>query len=251
MVLLHGGGGTWRQWELVIPLLSERFQLLAPTMGWHWGTKHRNLDSSRGIDALADGVIAEIDSLDWKRPIVVGGSLGGWVALRLAARGRAAAAVAISPAGGWRSGGVYAATLTTGYRLMGACAERYPGLMERALARPRSRRALTWHHFGGPNPLSAELAVHLMRSLAACDGEALMQALEREDGPASVRGASCPTLFIYPRRDFVVPRTTCRRLQAAVDDSDEVVLDCGGHAVMIDAPEVVAAEVERFASRWT
>jgi pimeloyl-ACP methyl ester carboxylesterase len=249
LVLLHGGGGTWRQWELVIPLLSQRFHVLAPTMAWHWSSDHQRPDPTRGIDALADGVIADIDVLGWERPVVVGGSLGGWVALRLAARGRAGAAVAISPAGGWRTRGAYALALTEGYRFMGACAERFPGPLERALARPRSRRALTWHHFAGPNPLSADLAIHLLHSLAACDGGALMGALERADGPDTIRGTACPTLLIYPRRDFVVPRRTCRRLQAALDDPEEVILEHGGHAAMVDAPEAVAAEIERFASR--
>ena len=56
------------------------------------------------IDRLVDGVCAQLDAEGIGTAHVVGNSLGGWVALELVRRGRARSAVAISPAGGWRSG---------------------------------------------------------------------------------------------------------------------------------------------------
>ena len=50
-------------------------------------------------DPLADAVESELNRLGLDSPALVGDSLGGWVALELARRGRAARAVVISPSG--------------------------------------------------------------------------------------------------------------------------------------------------------
>jgi pimeloyl-ACP methyl ester carboxylesterase len=49
--------------------------------------------------ALADAVERELERLDLDSPALVGNSLGGWVALELARRGRASRVVAIAPSG--------------------------------------------------------------------------------------------------------------------------------------------------------
>jgi pimeloyl-ACP methyl ester carboxylesterase len=250
VVLLHGGGGTWRQWERVIPLLTDSHTVLAPTMAWHWGSDHTPPDPMRGIDVFADGVANEIAEHGWEQPHIVGGSLGGWVALRLAARGDAGTAVALSPAGGWKIGGLYARSLAAAYEFMGSTAERFPRLLEAAMRWPLPRRALTWHHFGRPRELSTDLAIHFLHSLIGCDRDAVRLALESTDGPPSVQGARCPVLFLYPRIDFVVPRRTCRRLQAVLPEAEEIELGAGGHASMVDAPERVAEEIIAFAGRY-
>jgi pimeloyl-ACP methyl ester carboxylesterase len=48
---------------------------------------------------LADGIEAELDRSSLDRVPVAGNSLGGWIALELARRGRATSAVALSPSG--------------------------------------------------------------------------------------------------------------------------------------------------------
>lgn len=52
---------------------------------------------------LRDSVIGLLDDLELKRPHMAGSSLGGMLALQIAAAGRAASVTALSPAGFWTS----------------------------------------------------------------------------------------------------------------------------------------------------
>src|SRR5204862_2087176 len=53
---------------------------------------------------LADAVERAMDAAGFETAHIAGNSLGGYVALQLAARGRARSVVALAPAGGWAPG---------------------------------------------------------------------------------------------------------------------------------------------------
>ena len=98
LVLLHGFLDTWRVWELVLPALERSRDVLAPTLAGHAGGPPLPRVSA---DAVVDAVEAAMDAAGFDTAHVAGNSLGGHVALQLAARGRAHSVVAFAPAGGW------------------------------------------------------------------------------------------------------------------------------------------------------
>jgi pimeloyl-ACP methyl ester carboxylesterase len=109
-VCLHGFLDTWRSWELVLPALERHHDVLAPTLAGHAGG--RPIEGEIGGAALADAVERAMDEAGFETAHIVGNSLGGYVALQLAARGRADTVVALAPAGGWAQGdGSYRETL--------------------------------------------------------------------------------------------------------------------------------------------
>src|SRR3954470_11257129 len=99
MVCLHGFTDTWRTWDLVLPALERRHDVLAPTLIGHAGGPP--LDGEPSIDRAADAVEQAMDDAGFATAHLVGNSLGGYLALRLATRGRARTVVALAPAGGW------------------------------------------------------------------------------------------------------------------------------------------------------
>src|SRR5207237_6606895 len=103
LVLLHGVGGTWRVWRPVLPLLERWHAVFAPTLPGHCGANRLPAGVAPSIDALADGVAEQLDRAGIDRAHIVGNSLGGWIALELARRGRARSVVLFGPAGAWRS----------------------------------------------------------------------------------------------------------------------------------------------------
>src|SRR3954447_24009824 len=103
LVCLHGFTDTWRTWELVLPELERHHDVLAPTLAGHAGGPPLNGNLSSG--SLADAAERAMDDAGFETAHVVGNSLGGHVALQLAARGRARSVVALAPAGGWAGGG--------------------------------------------------------------------------------------------------------------------------------------------------
>jgi pimeloyl-ACP methyl ester carboxylesterase len=60
-------------------------------------------DIAPSVDALADDIEKELDRLGLHKVHIAGNSLGGWLGMELARRGRALSLVLFSPAGAWRS----------------------------------------------------------------------------------------------------------------------------------------------------
>src|SRR5262249_23918770 len=100
LVLLHGFTDTWRCWELVLPGLEAEHDVLAPTLPGHAGGPPIG-DDEDPEEAIIAGVERAMDEAGFETAHLAGNSLGGWVALKLAARGRARTVTALAPAGGW------------------------------------------------------------------------------------------------------------------------------------------------------
>ncbi len=76
VLLLHGGGRTLADWELVRPHLQGR-RVVAVDFRWHGFSSD---EGNVSLEANADDVEAIIDALRLDRPAIVGHSLGGMVA---------------------------------------------------------------------------------------------------------------------------------------------------------------------------
>ncbi|WP_221449369.1 alpha/beta fold hydrolase [Micromonospora polyrhachis] len=84
LILLHGGLGSGEMFGPILPTLAERHQVIAVDLQGHGRTA--DIDRPLEPEFMADDVAALIDHLGLDRPDVVGYSLGGGVALRVAAR---------------------------------------------------------------------------------------------------------------------------------------------------------------------
>ena len=103
LVCLHGFTDTWRTWELVLPSLERRYDVLAPTLAGHAGGPPLAGAAGRRR-ARRRGRARRWTTAGFETAHLAGNSLGGFVALQLAARGRARSVVALAPAGGWADG---------------------------------------------------------------------------------------------------------------------------------------------------
>ena len=99
IVCLHGFLDTWRIWELVLPALERCHDVLALTLAGHAGGPP--IEGPLTDESLPEAVERAMDAAGFETAHLVGNSLGGYVALKLAARGRARTVVALAPAGGW------------------------------------------------------------------------------------------------------------------------------------------------------
>lgn len=99
---LHGFTDTWRTWELVLPELERHHDVLAPTLPGHAGGPAIEGEVSDAM--FVDAIERAMDEVGFETAHIVGNSLGGYLSLQLAARGRAESVVALAPAGGWAEG---------------------------------------------------------------------------------------------------------------------------------------------------
>jgi pimeloyl-ACP methyl ester carboxylesterase len=82
VVLIHGVTGSSAHWEPVMPLLAERFTVIAPDLLGHGESAKPRGDYSLG--AYATGVRDLLIALGHPRATVVGHSLGGGIAMQFA-----------------------------------------------------------------------------------------------------------------------------------------------------------------------
>jgi len=98
LVLLHGIGHHWRAWDPVLARLAAKHDVIAvdlPGFG-----KSAPLHGPSG-PAEITAVTAFFGQLGLDRPHAAGNSLGGAIALELAASGHVSSATALSSAGLW------------------------------------------------------------------------------------------------------------------------------------------------------
>ncbi|MGI9019464.1 MAG: alpha/beta fold hydrolase [Solirubrobacterales bacterium] len=103
LLLLHGLGGYGGLWQPVVERLREYRDLVVPDMPGFGRSPRLQAEGPATAGAIATPVIALCEELGIGRPHIGGNSLGAWVALEMAKRGKAASVTGISPAGLWRN----------------------------------------------------------------------------------------------------------------------------------------------------
>ena len=168
MVCVHGFTDTWRSWELVLPELEQRHDVLAPTLAGHTGGPA--IAGEFNDDLVADAVEQAMDEAGFETAHIVGNSLGGFVALQLAERGRAKTVVALAPAGGWAEGDPGFEDTLTYFKTMQELLKAAVPHAEQIVATPEGRRRATEFIATNYEHIPPELLVHQMRGAASCEG---------------------------------------------------------------------------------
>ncbi len=242
LVLLHGFMDTWHTWELVLPALEARHDVLAPTLAGHAGAAP--LPDGPPADAIVDAVEAAMDAAGIGLAHVAGNSLGGFVALQLAARGRARTVTALAPAGGWAPDDVaYRALLGEERALYDEVRLAAPlagALAATAWGRRRATRSLTVRS----EHIPADLVARLIAGVAGCTAAPALLDAALEDGwpPLDVARVTCPVRIVWGTADALLPwPAAAAGYRARLPQADWVVLDDVGHAPQLDVPLETAA----------
>jgi pimeloyl-ACP methyl ester carboxylesterase len=239
LLLVHGfGGAAWNFSELA-PLLPGR-RLIVPDLPGHGASSPLPAPTLAGFaDVLAELLDGPVD--------VLGHSLGGVVALRLAERHPAlvrrlvlAAAAGISSSTRWAE----ITIALTGIVQPGRIAGRRVGLVVRS----RRLRKLVFGGFEVANPdVLTERAVHgfLRGPTMHTDALGAGLALVADDPRRDLDRVRCPVLVLWGARDKQVPLADgfeyARRLGAPL----RVIADCG-HLLIGERPDVCARAVLEF-----
>jgi pimeloyl-ACP methyl ester carboxylesterase len=99
LVLLHGLGHRRQGWAAVRDKLTPYRDVISVDLPGHGQSPPLRANGQPPVEAIAGQIAALLSGLGLSRPHLAGNSLGGTVALTLAAQGRAASVTALSPAG--------------------------------------------------------------------------------------------------------------------------------------------------------
>lgn len=237
LVCLHGFTDTWRGWELVLPALEREHDVLAPTLAGHAGGPpiERAVDSA----VLVDAVERAMDAAGFETAHVVGNSLGGYVALQLAERGRARSVVALAPAGGWaETDDSYQDVLghfTTMQEMVRSAAVHADAIV----GTPAGRRAATSFIATEFEHIPGELIAHQIRGAASCEAVFdLLDYASREGWQLDPERIRCPLRIVWGTGDRVLewPSSAARFRADWFPTADWVELEGVGHCPQLDRP---------------
>ena len=233
--------------ELVLPALQRDHDVLAVTLPGHAGGPP--LPEPATEATLLDALEAALDAAGFALPHVAGNSLGGYLALKLAQRGRARTVTALAPAGGWAPGDTsYRELLALQLDLQRATAAIAPHA-EAFLATPSGRRAATQYTAINFNHIPRPLLADQMRGVAACTGAPALVAGALDAGwsldPAQI---ACPIRIVWGTEDRLLPwpSAAARYRTDWLPHADWITLEAVGHCPQLDMPLQTAELIAGF-----
>lgn len=241
LFLLHGILASEAVWHRVIPRLTSRHLVIAETSPGHRG---RSMPSQRpvGLDCMVDDAEALLDRFGVETAHLAGNSMGGWVALELARRGRARSVCAFSPAGAWELDWPERKRLFKTLAGLRRDTRRSRRLLP-TLA--RSRRFRSWalrHSAVRGEQVERDEFLQIADDAIGCEASEELLASEAQLAP--IAPLPCPITLAWAGEDRMLPLERYgRRAQELVPGARFVVLPSVGHVPMLDDPELVARTI--------
>jgi pimeloyl-ACP methyl ester carboxylesterase len=241
LVLLHGFTDTWRAWKPILPALCAHHEVFALTMPGHHGGEPWDRATALTLQTFVDAVERQLDALGLAQAHLVGNSLGGWVSLELAGRGRALSVVGVCPAGGWVRGGPEERRIIRFFIRTRRLMRLFGPLLAVMARRPALRRIALRDVLHDPRKMPADEALAMLEGARQCAIFDDVLGMTDSDTGFAPGPIDCPVRILYATKDRVLRWPSCFAVMRQVLSSAEwVALDGLGHVPMWDSPEVVA-----------
>jgi pimeloyl-ACP methyl ester carboxylesterase len=239
LLLLHGLMMSAGVWADVVPLLTDGHDVAHTAAGHRGGSR---LDGTATVAVLTDEVERMLDARKLGRVHVVGNSMGGWMAIELARRGRARTVCAFSPAGFWTPGArdeIRASHMVRRTRRRVRLAwPAAPVLLRSRRLRRLAMRDVAEHG----ERLTHAQALDAARDTVECP--VALDLLTPTESVAPLDPLPCPITLAWSGSDRILPphvhgATARKRLPAAA----YLTLAGVGHVPMIDDPRTCAETI--------
>jgi pimeloyl-ACP methyl ester carboxylesterase len=234
----------------VLPHLERHHDVLAATLVGHAGGPA--LDDELTHDVLPDALERAMDAAGFETAHIVGNSLGGYMALQLAARGRARSVVALAPGGGWVAGDHSQYETLDFFPELREQLQRIAPHADRLMTTPQAKRRATLYTTVRYEHIPTELLAHQIRAAAACDGVVTMTEFAKREGHRlEAEKITCPVRIVWGTEDKLLPwPSAARRYRDEwLPHADWIELDGVGHCPQLDVPLETAQLILGFTQR--
>ncbi|WP_067533170.1 alpha/beta fold hydrolase [Nocardia crassostreae] len=233
LVLVHGVGSRWQVWEPIVGLLAESFDVIAVDLPGFGGS--RPLPTTT-VSTLADALVEFLAAEGIERPHLGGNSMGGGIALDLAARGLARSVTAYSPIGFWdRAGRIWCQqALGRAKDLSKVLHPAVPGLAGNIAG----RTTLMGLVLGKPWAVDPQVAADTIDALLASEGfPPALASFTDFRLPDRSAVAAVPVTIAWGNRDILLTYATqARRAREVLPEARHVTLPGSGHTPFYDDP---------------
>ena len=239
LVGIHGFGGDKETWLFMAALVARSRGVVGIDLPGH-GRSTDVPEARASVRHHAEAVIRTLDHLGVERAVICGNSMGGGVALRLAASWpeRVAGIVLVASVGRDVHAGS-AVAWADGDNPLIPRAEDIDRFMALALERPPPVGRAVIRHVVTQRVRRADALHRLFRGFILAAGDAGV--------PSDVAQIDCPALVIHGEQDRIIDKRTAEDLSRALPRAELIVMRGVGHAPQLEAPRATARLVERFA----
>ena len=239
LILLHGFCEDSSVWSELLPLLSDVPTLCLDLPGF--GSMSQMTAS--GMGGYAQAVLGALDTAGIEKCVLVGHSMGGYVALEFAARWpERLAGLGLFHSHPYADPPERREARLRGIEMLRSgkkdlyVSQLFPGLFAPAYAAARPDVVNALISNGKRQPAEAIIA-------------ALEGMMQRRDHQDTLRNLSCPVLLLLGAEDALVPLEAGLRAVILPNQADVQVLPGVGHMAMFEATAAAADVLRGFATR--
>jgi pimeloyl-ACP methyl ester carboxylesterase len=193
-----------------------------------------------------------MDEAGFETAHLVGNSLGGFVALELAARGRAKSVVALAPAGGWDADSPWARDMLTSFVTMQDQLRVAAPHADALVATDEGRRRATELLATNYQHIPPQLVAHIIQGVASAPGARAMVEYAMRGGYPTLDAEriACPVRIVWGTADRLLPwpSAAARLRRDWLPHADWVELEGIGHCPQLDVPLETAELILGFTS---
>jgi pimeloyl-ACP methyl ester carboxylesterase len=238
VLAIHGLGGNWRVWLENLPALARRHRVIAVDLPGFGGSSPAG--EGIAIHGYSRLLVGLLEQLALQQTVVIGSSLGGWIAADLALRAPARVrALVLVDAGGVVPTACErrkALAIMQGAALLAPYAPRFRTLV----ASRRHLRSLALRYtFARPREVAADLVYMALPSEPDPGFQAALYAAKRSWSEAWCDGLTeiaCPTLIVWGDSDSLLPIRHAREYARRIVGSRLYVISEAGHLPMLERP---------------
>jgi pimeloyl-ACP methyl ester carboxylesterase len=250
VVLVHGLGATKAEFLPTIAALADHHRVIALDLPG-FGDSDKPFPAAYDAAFFSSWVESLLDELAIERAHVLGHSMGGRVAIEFGLRNpdRTQGLVLMTPSMAWLSDRRWAAYLKLVRPELGLFQPAPRAIVEEIVRRVVPGAQEHWTRAGIEEFLRAYLTP---RGRVAFYAAARQIYLEQPDGPGGfwtrLGELECDSLFVWGRRDTLVPIGFERHVRERLPDARHEIIDCG-HVPQLERPAQTHAAIGRFLRR--
>jgi pimeloyl-ACP methyl ester carboxylesterase len=240
LVAIHGLGSASSAWKLVLPEFSKRYEFITVDLPGH-GDAFMLANLEMNPVRISEIIISELKAIGIEKFHLIGNSLGGWIALEMAAAypEHVLSVTGVAPAGLWLT----PKTHRNGELAVSRYLARISLPFAKTIARIKFMRKIgfklvspQWEKFSPETCADAAIAMGGASGYYTIWDAFLGNRFDKEIS------TTIPVTILFGDSDYTLPAATSQEKSLAPKHCRWVVLSQSGHAPMWDRVDEVIAE---------
>ena len=248
IVFIHGLGGQWQNWLENIPRFAQHRRVIVADLP---GFGLSPMPQEKITIEYYGRVVAELcDSLRLGPAVVVGNSMGGYIASQVAIeRPDLVERLMLVSAAGVSQMEVAKAPVMTATKAIALFTARTVAQLPAVARRPRSRHWALLLVARYPGKLASDFAYEgLMKGTGKPGFVDAMQACLEYDLRDRLPSIGCPTVVVWGDKDMTIPVEDADKFTGLIKGSRKLIMEDTGHVSMAERPVTFNDHLQEFLS---